>query len=122
MIRTVLLAVEILLAVGALGAGTVAIVQGRDALTAGEGLTVAKRQVLVDAGLAGLVLAVMVVAAWAVYAEQHWARSISIVAGAVLVAATVIRSGSAGRQSVNSLIALLGVLVAVLGFLLPGGA
>ena len=62
MIRTVLLAMEILLAVGALGAGTAAIVQGRDALTGGEGLTAAKRQVLVDAGLAGVVVAVMVVA------------------------------------------------------------
>jgi len=121
MIRTVLLAVEILLAIGALGAGTAAVVQGRDALTAGEGLTAAKRQVLVDAGLAGAILAVMVVAAWAVYAQQHWARSMSIIAGAVLVAATVIRPGSVGRQSVTSLVALLGVLVAVLGFLLPGG-
>ena len=122
MVRTALLVVEMLVIVVALGGGTVAIMRGRDTLAGGKGQAVAKRQVLVDVVLADVVVGVMVVAAWAVYVEKSWGGWMSIVAGGVLVAVLAIRPGLAVRQSVASGVALLGVLVAVLGFLLPGGS
>jgi len=118
--RTALLVVEIVVVIAALFSGSVLIWRGRRA--EGQRSDSDKRRTLLNLAITDGILLLMAIAAWATYQEQAWARTMSVIAGALLVGALALRPEVVGKNRWAAPIgAVLGVAVVVLAFLLRSG-
>ena len=118
--RTALLVVEIVVVLAALVSGSMLVWRARR--TEGERPDSDRRRVLMNLAIIDGILLLMAIAAWATYQEQAWGRTISVVAGALMVGALALRPEVAGKNRWAPLVgAVLGVAVVVLAFLLPSG-
>jgi hypothetical protein len=113
---------EIVLAVAALYGGAATVLSNRQVLAESGRNSPEKLRALWHLVLADAILAIMAVAAWAVYVETSWARWMSIAAGAALICALAARPSLAGgRRWVASTLALLAIGVVALAVVLPSG-
>lgn len=119
-IRTILLVMEIVVAVAAMVLGALIVLRNRQVLAEGDRLTPDKLRVVGDLLLSDAIIGVMVVAAWMLYSWTSWARWMSIIAGVVLMGIVAARPGlTGGRRWLVPILELLGFAVAILAVLLP---
>lgn len=120
MTRTVLIVLEILIGVAAIGGEVHLILTSRKVFANEPGLTPAKTRVIVDLVMLDLIIAIMVISAWLVYGGSSWARVLSIIAGMVVGGFAALRPTLTGsRQAVSTAFVLLGLAVVILGIILP---
>jgi len=120
MVRTVLIVLEIIVAAAAIGGEAYLLLSSQKMLTQQSGLTQEKIRVIVDLVVLDAILVVTIIAIWQVVTEGSVARWISIIAGAVTAGAVSARPSLTGsRQAVSTFFAIVGLVVVVLGFLLP---
>jgi hypothetical protein len=120
MSRTALIVIEIIIGVAAVGGEGLLVYSSRQMLAKEPGLTSAKTRFFVDMVMLDAIAVLMFVSAWLVRGDSSFARTLSIVSGIVVGVAVVARpSLTQSRQAVSSLFVVLGLLVVLLGIILP---
>jgi len=120
MARSILIALEIVIAVAAVAGGVYVVVRGRQTLAGTGPLTGAKLGVILDVLMTDAVTALLVVAAYLVYSGSQWGRGLSLVAGIVVLGSCSIRPTLGALHGwIAPAAAVAGIAVVVLALLLP---
>ena len=120
MARTILIALEIVIALAAVAGGVYVVVRGRQTLAAAGPLNGAKLGVILDILMTDALTALMVVAAYLVYSGSQWGRGLSLVAGIVVLGCCSIRPTLGALHGwVAPAATVAGIAVVVLALMLP---